>query len=61
MISLSFGSTRLGQGREKARDFLMENRDILAEIEGKGILRFGEKRKQLELQKARKRGDSSRE
>jgi len=32
---MSFGSTRLGQGREKARDFLLENRDILAEIESK--------------------------
>src|SRR5262245_22944779 len=32
---LSFGSTRLGQGRDKARDFLIENRDVLAEIESK--------------------------
>ncbi len=32
---MSFGTTRLGQGREKARDFLVENRDILAEMEGK--------------------------
>jgi len=32
---LSYGSTRLGQGREKARDFLLENSDILAEIEAK--------------------------
>jgi recombination protein RecA len=32
---MSFGSTRLGQGRDKARDFLMENRDVLAEIEAK--------------------------
>ncbi len=32
---LQFGATRLGQGREKARDLLLENRDILREIEAK--------------------------
>jgi recombination protein RecA len=32
---LSYGATRIGQGREKARDFLIENVDILQEIEGK--------------------------
>ena len=32
---MSFGATRLGQGRDKARDFLIENRDVLAEIEAK--------------------------
>ncbi|HTE05477.1 MAG TPA: recombinase RecA [Planctomycetota bacterium] len=32
---MSFGSTRLGQGREKARDFLIENKDIMAEIESR--------------------------
>ncbi len=32
---LSYGSTRIGQGREKARDFLIENVDILREIETK--------------------------
>jgi recombination protein RecA len=32
---MSFGATRLGQGRDKARDFLIENRDVLAEIESK--------------------------
>ncbi len=32
---MSFGSTRLGQGREKARDFLLENKDIMSEIENK--------------------------
>ncbi len=32
---MSYGSTRLGQGRDKARDFLLENRDMLAEIEAK--------------------------
>jgi recombination protein RecA len=32
---LSYGATRIGQGREKARDFLLENLDILREIEGK--------------------------
>jgi len=31
----SYGSERIGQGREKARDFLKENKDILAEIEKK--------------------------
>jgi len=32
---MSLGSTRLGQGRDKARDFLLENRDVLAEVEAK--------------------------
>jgi recombination protein RecA len=32
---LSYGSTRIGQGREKARDFLKENPDVMQEIEGK--------------------------
>ena len=32
---LSYGDTRIGQGREKARDFLKENVDILQEIETK--------------------------
>ncbi len=31
----SFGSTRLGQGREKARDFLKENREMCAAVLGK--------------------------
>jgi recombination protein RecA len=30
---LSFGETRIGQGREKAKTFLRENPDIMAEIE----------------------------
>lgn len=34
-VWLSYGDTRLGQGREKAREFLKENTDILAEIEAK--------------------------
>lgn len=32
---LSYGEVRLGQGRENARTFLKENKDIAAEIEGK--------------------------
>jgi recombination protein RecA len=32
---MSFGATRLGQGRDKAREFLIENRDVLAEIEAR--------------------------
>jgi len=32
---MSFGATRLGQGRDKAREFLIENRDVLAEIESR--------------------------
>ena len=31
----SYGETRLGQGREKARDFIMENPEMMAEIDGK--------------------------
>ena len=31
----SYGDTRIGQGREKAKDFLRENPDVAAEIEGK--------------------------
>jgi recombination protein RecA len=30
---LSFGGERLGQGREKARDFIEENKDVLGKIE----------------------------
>jgi len=32
---LSYGETRLGQGRENARAFLKEHPDVMAEIEGK--------------------------
>jgi hypothetical protein len=32
---LSYGNTRLGQGKENARRFLIENRDIMQELEGK--------------------------
>ena len=32
---LSYGETRLGQGRENARAFLRENRDVREEILGK--------------------------
>jgi recombination protein RecA len=28
----NYGSTRLGQGREKAKDFLFENKDLTEEI-----------------------------
>ena len=31
----SYGDTRIGQGRDKAKDFLRENPDVAAEIEGK--------------------------
>lgn len=31
----SYGDTRIGQGREKAKDFLRENPDVAAEIKGK--------------------------
>ena len=31
----SYGDTRLGQGRERARDFLLEHREMLDEIEAK--------------------------
>jgi recombination protein RecA len=31
----SYGETRLGQGRDNARKFLKERKDILEEIEGK--------------------------
>jgi recombination protein RecA len=37
---LSFGEVRLGQGRDKARDFLAENADLQTEI-GKAILCAG--------------------
>jgi recombination protein RecA len=30
----SYGELRLGQGREKARDYLIENRDLAMKIEG---------------------------
>jgi recombination protein RecA len=31
----TFGETRLGQGREAAKDFLKNNADIAAEIDGR--------------------------
>lgn len=31
-VWMSYGATRIGQGREKARDFLKENPDVLSEI-----------------------------
>jgi recombination protein RecA len=31
----SYGETRLGQGREKARDFIIENPEMMAEIDAK--------------------------
>ena len=34
-VWMSYGQTRIGQGKEKARDFLKENPDILGEIEAK--------------------------
>jgi len=34
-VWMSYGDTRIGQGREKAREFLNENPDILEEIEAK--------------------------
>jgi len=34
-VWISYGTTRIGQGREKARDFLRQNEDILREIEAK--------------------------
>jgi len=37
----SYGQTRLGQGREKAKDFLAENPDLLEEIEGKVLEAVG--------------------
>ena len=37
----SYGKTRLGQGREKAKDFLAENPDLLEEIEGKVLEAVG--------------------
>lgn len=32
---MSYGETRLGQGREKAREFLKENLELAREIEDK--------------------------
>ncbi|HOP40858.1 MAG TPA: recombinase RecA [Geobacteraceae bacterium] len=37
----SYGSDRIGQGRENSRTFLKENPDILAEIEGKILEQSG--------------------
>jgi recombination protein RecA len=41
-VWMSYGTTRIGQGREKARDFLKENVDILGEIEAKVKASFAE-------------------
>jgi recombination protein RecA len=40
----SFGGERIGQGREQAKAFLREHPDILAQIEGKLLERFGVKK-----------------
>ncbi|MCB0280202.1 MAG: recombinase RecA [Calditrichaeota bacterium] len=37
----SYGETRLGQGREKVKEFLKERKDILQDIEGKLKIRYG--------------------
>ena len=36
-----YGDTRIGQGRENVRNFLKENQDMLAEIEGKVLAACG--------------------
>ena len=38
---LSYGETRLGQGRERAREFLKENRDMANEILDKLLIKLG--------------------
>jgi len=50
----SYGKTRLGQGREKAKDFLAENPDLLEEIEGKVLEAVG-----VPQQARQKRGQAS--
>ncbi len=37
----SYGETRLGQGRDNSRNFLEENPELLAEIEGKILAEHG--------------------
>jgi recombination protein RecA len=38
---LNYGSIRLGQGRENARKYLIENKDLLAEIKSKILIKKG--------------------
>jgi recombination protein RecA len=47
----SYGETRLGQGRENAKDYLRENRDMASEIEA-GI------RKDADLEQDGNEGES---
>jgi len=60
---LSYGQTRLGQGKDKARLFLEQNPDLADEIEvaifDKVSPQLGEKRKaQLEKARQRRKGDA---
>lgn len=34
----SYGETRIGQGREKAKEFLRDNPEIAAEVEKKSVI-----------------------
>jgi len=47
---LSFGETRLGQGRENARTFLQENADVAAEIEAEIRRRAGLVKREAEAE-----------
>jgi recombination protein RecA len=47
----SFGDTRLGQGRENAREFLKENKDLTEEIAGKIKEKVGLTEKEEETKK----------
>lgn len=46
----SYGDTRLGQGREKAKEFLMENPDLAREIEDKIRVHYGLKGSKTETE-----------
>ncbi len=47
-VWFSYEGERLGQGREKAREFLKENRDILAKIEAK-VREQGAKKRSVDI------------
>ncbi|MCB9878498.1 MAG: recombinase RecA [Planctomycetes bacterium] len=54
---MSYGEMRLGQGREKARDFLKENPELAVEIEEKLLDKMLPERKALEDQTGAAKGE----
>jgi recombination protein RecA len=48
----SYGETRLGQGRERARDYILENPEMMAEIDGQVRAKIAEAQNPIPVDKA---------